>query len=444
VSFSPEALIARLAELEQQLAAPGRYVIAMSGGLDSTVLANALAAARTEHGKALLIIHIDHGLHAASASWAEHCQAVAKQLGIEFLLEHVDVDVSTGTGTEAAARQARYAALAGHMTSSDWCLSAHHQDDQGETLLLNLLRGSGPAGLSGMRPLRRLGAGWLVRPLLDVPRQALLDYANSAKLAWIDDPGNEEERFDRNFLRKRVVPVFEERWPHAARKFSRSAELAGDASDLLADLADLDLDTMGATVDRLPLKGLGALPRNRQNNVLRRAARLTGLPTPAAAHLQAIQSELLVARDDAMPLVSWPGGEARRYREHVYLLPALDDVSFEDGQALDELGQVIGPGLGSVRLARGGGPGLSDALLQAGLTIRRRRGGEKIKLSGQQHTRKLKKLLQEEHVVPWWRDRLPLVYAGDELVAVADLWLADSACTSPGAVIHWDERPNLY
>lgn len=448
MSFSPEALrdrlVDRLTELEALSVTPDRYVIALSGGLDSIVLAHALAATRARHGKNLLALHVDHCLHEASPTWAEHCRKFAEQLDIEFELEQVAVDKEVGAGLEAAARDARYAALANHMTSRDWCLSAHHQDDQGETLLLNLLRGSGPAGLAAMRPLRRLGSGWLVRALLDVPRQELEDYAEMAGLRWIDDPSNKEEAFDRNFLRNRVLPVIAERWPHAAARFGRSAELAGDATDLLADLADLDLASLGAVPGRVPVAGLRAMPQIRQNNLLRRAAQVMGLAVPANAQLRAIRDELLAAREDAEPLVRWVGGEARRYRDVLYLLPPFAAASFADGQHVDADGLAVGPGMGRLRLVADDTRARQERVELPGLTARRRRGGEKIKPKGHGHTRKLKKLLQDEGVVPWWRDQLPLVYAGDELVAVADLWLADSAFAASGARIQWDERPNLY
>ena len=201
---------------------------------------------------------------------------------------------------------------------------------------------------------------------------------------------------------------------------------------------------MGAVSTRLPVSALLALSPSRQRNLLRRAIRTSGLPAPAASHLQAILEELLPAREDAEPLVNWPGAEARRYRDTLYLLPAAAVASFESGKELSGKGVRIGPGLGELSLVAGQGPGLSEATVAAGLGLRQREGGEEIRPVGQTHTRKLKKLLQEEGVVPWLRDQLPLVYSGDTLVAVADLWMADDAAAENGLQIHWRARPQLY
>jgi len=444
VSFNAEALLQRLAELEQLASPPERYVVALSGGLDSMVLAHVLSVSRQQHGKSITAVHIDHQLRPESTNWAEHCKDFAKRNNIDFVVDVVKIDAAAGKGPEAAARDARYTALRKHVVGGDWLLSAHHQDDQSETLLLNLLRGSGPAGVAAMRSIRKFGDAWLARPLLDISRGELARYAEDEGLRWIEDPSNRERDFDRNFLRGDVLPLLQTRWPHASAKLARSATLARDAATLLTELADLDIESMAATSDRLPISALAALSPSRQRNILRRAIQTLGLPAPAASHLEEIVQRLLPARADAEPLVNWPGAEARRYRDTLYLLPAAADVSFESGQGLSDQGVRIGPGLGDLMLVSGVGPGLSDATVAAGLSLRKRTGGEEIKPVGQLHTRKLKKLLQEEGVVPWRRDQLPLVYSGDDLVAVADLWIADDAAAENGLRIHWQGRPQLY
>ena len=444
MSLTPGALSRRLAELEDVAGTPERYVIALSGGLDSTVLTHLLATSQPKHKKPILLVHVDHGLQAESQQWAEHCAGLARQLGLEIVLEQVTVEDGAGDGPEAAARTARYAALQKHVGSRDWLCSAHHQDDQGETLLLNLLRGSGPVGVAGMSMRRRCGKGWLVRPLLDISREDLQAYAEAEQLTWIDDPSNSDDGLDRNFLRTRVLPVLHERWPHAARKFARSADLARESAELLDVLADIDMDAMAASPERLSVAGLRSLSRDRQKNVLRRATRRAGLSTPAAVHLRVILDELLPARADAEPHLRWSGGEARRFRRHLYLLPEMAVASFRDGAPLTSADFDVGPGLGHLSLVQGGRPGLSPPVIQAGLRVRRRQGGEEIKPVGHAHTRKLKKLLQDEAVLPWRRNELPLIYAGDELVAVADLWLAESAVAEEGVAIEWVGRPNLY
>ena len=444
MSFNAKDLLQRLLELESLATPPKRYLIALSGGLDSTVLAHALAGARQQHGKALIAIHVDHRLHDDSRAWAEQCEQFATELGIEFLCEAVDVDVQAGDGPEAAARDARYMALAKHVSDGDWLLSAHHQDDQAETLMLNLLRGSGPAGLAGMRSMRQFSRGWLSRPLLGVSRDDLIAYATREKLRWIDDPSNEDVDFDRNFLRNEILPLITERWTGAVARISRSAELARDASNFLSELAQLDITSLGSVCNRLSVTGLRTLSTSRQLNLLRHAAKMSGLPVPATPQLLAIVEQLLPAREDAEPLVSWPGGEARRYRDTVYLQPNFSAADFEKGQPFGDGEVRIGPGLGTLALGSGDWPGLSEAVVAQGLCLQRREGGEEIQLPGQAHTRKLKKLLQEEGILPWHRQQLPLIFSDGRLVAVADLWIAAGALAEKGRSIQWRNKPDLY
>ena len=444
MSFDAADLLRRLAELEGLATPPKRFLIALSGGLDSTVLAHMLATTRQQHGKSLTAIHVDHRMQPDSQTWARHCERFAQELELEFVCEILSVDVDGGDGPEAAARDARYAALQTHVADGDWLLSAHHEDDQAETLLLNLLRGSGPAGLAGMRAMRSFANGWLTRPLLGVSRDELVAYAKREQLNWIDDPSNEDRGYDRNFLRREVLPLLRTRWAHAGARLARSAELARDSANLLTGLADIDIAASGGVCNKLSVATLAALSPSRQKNLLRRAAQVAGLSAPAAVHMQSIVEQLLPARKDAEPLVSWPGGEARRYRNTLYLQSTFRAANFESGTSFDVSGVPIGPGLGSLMLGPGDGPGLSEAILSQGLCLRRREGGEEIKPVDQTHTRKLKKLLQEEAVLPWLRDQLPLVYSGDQLVAVADLWVAADAVAENGPVIHWLDRPDLY
>ena len=356
----------------------------------------------------------------------------------------VAVDTSSGKGIEASAREARYAAFRALLNHGDWLLSAHHKDDQAETLLLNLLRGSGPAGLAGIGEVQPFGPAWLVRPLLSCSREDLRQYALAHDLEWIDDPSNEDRKFDRNFLRHEVFPVLRKRWPDASSRLRLSALLAGEAALLLDQLADADLQGLGERPDRLSVTGLRAHGKERQRNLLRYAVRELGLPPIPASALQSIITDLLPAREDAQPVVCWDGAEARRYRDQLYLL-SQPGASLSWGASSLTAGRVeLGPGLGLLRLEPGAERGLSDTVVEAGLELRQRAGGEEIKLLGQSHTKKLKKLLQEAGIVPWMRDRLPLVYSRDRLVAVADLWVADEAASSPGTAIRWDDRPALH
>jgi len=445
VTFGPDLLLARLDALETIAGKPGRYLVALSGGLDSTVLAHALAETRARHGKQLLAIHVDHQLQAEASRWNDYCRELAGRFGVEFRAERVAVDPASGSGLEAAAREARYAALASYVEAGDWLLSAHHRNDQAETLLLNLMRGSGPAGLAGIGTATPFAAGWLVRPLIDVSRTDLETYAAAHGLDWLDDPSNEDLRFDRNYLRHAVLPTLERRWPGVVERLARSADLAGEAASMLEQLAAIDLQGLGNRATRIDIEGLAKLPEARQRNLLRHAIRRAGLPLPGAARLATVIASVLQAKPDAQPLVEWPGGELRRYRGRLYLLPPLGEADWPpQGRALGQTPIALGEGMGTLRLEPGAPRGLSAATVERGLCVRMRTGGEQIRPAGQAHTKKLKKLLQDEGVVPWMRDRLPLVFAGDELVAVADLWVAAGATSEPGTTMHWDGRPELY
>jgi len=445
VNFGQETLLRKLAELADLAGRPGRYVIALSGGLDSTVLTHALATASDAHSTPVLAVYVDHGLQKESAAWSSHCAAFAATLDIDFLSVRADVDERSGQGPEAAARDARYAALQALLQAGDWLLSAHHKDDQAETLLLNLMRGSGPAGLAGIAEVRPFSLGWLVRPLLSVSRTELQNYAVENKLAWIDDPSNQDRQFDRNYLRHEVMPRLEARWPEVASRLKRSAMLAGEAAQMLDQLADADLQTLGDRPDRLALEALRALSSERQRNVLRYVVRELGMPSPPAAQLRSIVTDLIPARDDASPVVEWQGAAVRRYRDNVYVLAAAGrDADVASPQSVTDGHVQLAAGLGELSLEPGAGSGLAEKVVAQGLEVRYRSGGEEIQPLGRSHTRKLKKLLQEEGIVPWMRDRLPLLYSAGQLVAVGDLWIAADAASEPGTAVRWQNRPAIH
>ena len=222
-----------------------RWIVAYSGGIDSTVLLHALA--NSDSRIPVIAVYVDHGLDPESGRWGEHCAAFARTLGVEFKAMTVSVDDYPGSGPEAAARQARYTALISIVRTDDCLLSGHHENDQAETLLLNLMRGSGPAGLAGIGAAQAFGRGRLLRPMLGVPGDSIADYAARNQLSWLDDPTNVDSRFDRNFLRNDIIPVLTSRWPAVSNRLRRSAELVGEASELLDQLADIDLADCGPT-----------------------------------------------------------------------------------------------------------------------------------------------------------------------------------------------------
>lgn len=439
MSFDAERLLGILRGFETPALRPTRYLVALSGGLDSNVLLHALAASAERLDRPLAAVHVDHGLHPDSVRWARDAERFARSLGVDC--DILPVTVAGSGGPEAAARRARYAALESAMHPGDWLLSAHHQDDQAETLLLNLLRGSGPDGLGAMPALRPFGPGWLVRPLLDSPRADLEAYAAAAGLTWSDDPSNLEIAYDRNFLRHQVLPTIRARWPDAAGRLSRSAALHREAASLLKATADRALAELGEQPGQLPAEGFFSLPEGARASVLRRAVERSGLPQLTAAALAEILGSMKDAREDANPVVRWPGGECRRFREQLYFLLPVPEPEFAGRELLPGEPLELGAGFGTLALEMSAEGGIDPALAERGLTLRTRQGGERITPAGDPHRRKLKKLLQESGVYPWMREKLPLLYAGEELVVVADLWIAAGTARTPGYAVRWRGAP---
>lgn len=440
MAFTPEYLRRRLDELAGDGPAPSRLLVAFSGGIDSAVLLHALT--RTTVNAAITAVHVDHDLHPDSGNWVARCEAFARSRQLDFIAHRVRIE-DTGSGIEAAARDARYRYFESLLKDGDWLLSAHHEDDQAETLLLNLLRGSGVLGLAGIAGRRPCGNGFLVRPMLDVARSDIDDYARCEGIDWIEDPSNRDQRFDRNFLRNEVLPRLRERWPALSGRLRRSAELAGEANDLLGDLAALDLEQAGQP-HRLRLRVLRSLAPSRQRNLLRYALRELELPAPPSGRLQQIVDEVLTARPDAQPLVNWPGVEVRRYRDHVFLLQKSTVADPVKATLSPAAGVELEAGFGRLRLERSGESGIDPHIAEAGLEVCYRTGGERIRLNDDARRQKLKTLLQDAAVVPWLRARIPLLKAGGNLVAVADLWTDAAYVAENGYVVHWDDRPELH
>lgn len=414
-----------------------RWWIAYSGGVDSHVLLHLLAQFRGA-GKSppLAAIHVNHGLNPKADEWARHCATVCAQLGIELLVEKVAVVRDGGNGIEAAARAARYAAFEKHVRENELLLQAHHADDQVETLLLRLLRGSGLGGLAAIPGARALGRGQLLRPLLQTTRADILDYAQRHRLPWIEDDSNRDPHFDRNFLRLRVLPEFEQRWPAYRDTLMRVVEQAREAELLLDALAAEDFARTQAPPLCLDVAACLQLTPERRRNLLRYWLQRLALPLPSRAQLLQIEL-MLAARRDAEPCVQWPGAEVHRFRTALHALPPLPPLPGAVDRPWSPAAVCAIEGLGRLQAAAITGSGLRA---DRDYRIRSRRGGERCRPAGRAHSQTLKKLLQEHAVPPWLRDRLPLIYCGDELAAVADLWVCEgyvAAQGQPGWQLEW-------
>ena len=399
---------------------PGRCVwIALSGGLDSSLLVTLAADACRRHPRPLRALHVHHGLQAAADDFERHCRRLASRLGVPLWVELVDVDLCAGQGVEGAAREARYAAFARRLAPGETLWLAQHADDQAETLLLAALRGSGIRGLAGM-PVGRDGpGGHLARPLLGASRAALEVEARRLGLAWVEDPSNADERLDRNFLRRRVLPLLETRWPAATRRLARSAALAGEADGLLDELAALDIARLGDDPARLPAAGLLALSAPRCRLLIRHACQRLGLATPPARRLVSLLDQL-EARADGEVRVTWPGAEARVWRGHLYLLAPVEAGPLDDGRGGWSMAWPVewdGQAPLATPLGEWRGTLRRDDGAPVHLRVMPRRGGERLRLAGR-GSRDLKRLLQEFDVPPWERGRLLVVHHGEAAVAV--------------------------
>jgi tRNA(Ile)-lysidine synthase len=425
---------------------PPALCVAFSGGPDSTALLHALAQLPEARERGLRALHVDHGLHADSAVWARHCVDLCKALEVPLTVVRVEVDDSRGEGIEAAARRARRAAFAEHLQDDEWLALAHHRDDQVETVLLKLLRGAGPEGLGGMRALRPLGRGFLWRPLLEIPRESLRKYLSENELPCIDDPANGDPRFSRNVLRREILPRIAQHWPHADASILHAAQLCRATADYIDGAAQAALASLRRDANTLDITGWLALPGTLRAPVLDAWLHAGGFSAPPDASRAELAKQAANASEDSTPVVAWPDTEVRIWDGRLHAMPPLASPAADwhaqwNGAPL-ELPQDCGelclePKASSPTYT-------TNVALKPPLTVRFRRGGERIKPAGDPHTRELRDLFQQARMPPWQRMRCPLVYENDALIAVADLWTSGrgkaifDAC---GAWPHWD-RPD--
>jgi tRNA(Ile)-lysidine synthase len=438
--------------------------VALSGGLDSSVLLHLAHAYARAHDIELFAFHVHHGLSPNADAWLAHCERACAELGVQF--DHRRVSISkTGSGIEAAARKLRYAAL-GEMCQAHGVklmLTAHHLDDQAETVLLQLLRGSGPAGLSGMDAANHaaslLGNPELVmaRPLLPVSRADLEAYARDHGIAWIDDESNADPRYARNALRHQVMPMLAQAFPGFQQRFARSAAHAQSAQRLLTELAEQDLQASldGESID---VSKLRAMSLDRSYNMLRHWFATRGLNMPSTAWLTEMVTQLLEARDDAQLLVTHPECHIRRHRNRLFITPKLLDLAGmrdpDDEGVIEKHGesfvwrgeaQLAFPDYGGILHFEPAQTGFeADWLRAQPLVIDFRKGGERLKLAANRPTRSLKAHYQACDIPAWERSRLPIVSAVSELLFAAGLGM-DCRHVGEGGVqrisLRWESVP---
>nr|WP_319527459.1 tRNA lysidine(34) synthetase TilS [Pseudomonas laurentiana] len=422
-----------LASLAPWRSAPS-WCVALSGGLDSSVLLHLLVLLSRQHAlPPLRAIHIHHGLQAAADAWPQLCQQRCDALGIELQVIHVTV--APGASLEQGARDARYRAFTEALRPAEVLLTAQHREDQAETVLFRLLRGAGVRGLAAIPVQRPLGAGQLVRPLLAVGREELERYARQQGLEWVEDPSNTDRRFSRNYLRHDVFPALTRRWPQAALSLARSAVHLEEARVLLEELAQQDLAQARTdsgfewlALPSLDLPALRALSPARQRNALQ--CWLAGYTRLPDSRHWAGWEDLRDATEGSRALWRLTDGELHRCGERIWWLAGDWLKPQPPSQSWSDPGRPLA-------LIDNGCVRISGDAPQGVLQIRYRQGGETLHVPGRGQ-RDLKRLLNERHLPLFVRARLPLLFAGDRLLAVANL----PSLAQDGWQLHWSVPTN--
>jgi tRNA(Ile)-lysidine synthase len=412
------------------------FLIAYSGGLDSSVLLDLCAlGAGKEKRKRLVAVHVDHGLHPKSGQWAVHCERTCTGLGVGCRVLTPDLTVKPGRSLEETAREARYDALLQLMTGASVVLTAQHRDDQAETILLQLLRGGGLIGLSGMPESIAFGPGVLHRPLLRFPRRSIQAYADQHALQWIDDPSNVDTAHDRNYLRHEIIPRIKQRWRGMDKTLARSGKHCAAAQQIIdSQVGPWFESVIEKSRNTIVISRLRAFEEVQIRLILRHWIRQSGFRNPSEVNLERILSEAITAGPDRFPRIQWQEAEVRRYRGELYLSGPLG--TFDSGRVIrwSVRKPLAIADLGGALECRLSDPG-SDFPIEE-VTVRFRKGGESCRLSGRQGARGLKKVFQELAVPPWERDRIPLIYLGDDLAAIGDRLVCEPF-QRLGLQIHW-------
>ena len=434
--------------LKQQIQAQNikKICISLSGGVDSIVLLYALNQC-LDKVSSIRAIHINHNLVKNSQSWAEFCKKTCDQIQIQIDIHSVKVNTTEGFGIEAAARKARYQKLQGSIQDGEWLMTAHHQDDQLETVLLRMARGTGIEGLQGIQKQFNFGRGNIIRPLLDISKNEILGYARQKNLDWVEDTSNKETYFDRNFLRMKVIPTLKERWPAFSSSISRLSDISSQTSILLKELAEQDLGlnypTKNLDTEIFKNKSIG-----RVINIIRFMILKNEMSVPSMKVLNSGVNTLLNPKS-VNPSMVWDNYCIKRYLDKLYFLQLselqpnqsneLMNWSIDEPLVLDENGSTL-----AATIAKG--KGLSLKKCNKNLDVQFRQGGESIRPVGHKITKKLKKLFQENHILPWVRDKIPLLYKKNELIGVGDLWFNQNYVASKeeeGFIVNWTRNINI-
>ncbi|CAD6511742.1 tRNA lysidine(34) synthetase TilS [Candidatus Profftia tarda] len=434
------------ARIQMQIASKitgySHLMVAFSGGLDSTVLLHALIELRIKTFPDLKLhaVHVHHGLSPHADSWADHCKLVCREWMVQLNVVKVNIDSKLG-GVEAAARNKRYWAIANTMNKQDILLTAHHLDDQSETFFLALKRGSGPAGLSAMASCITFFNSQHIRPLLDISRAQLEEYAKYKNIKWIEDYSNQDNRFDRNFLRLEVIPNLRNRWPHFTKAVARSAKLCAEQEDLLDELLQESLKALTNKDTSININGLLQISEAKRYAILRRWIAYFKVMPPSKKQLQRVWFEVAMARLDAKPQLKLGEYQIRRYHQHLYLLPMLTVLKEKVIQWNPDTILLLPDGLGTLQLDH------------RGICVRQPKVNEVVSLRftahsriciiNRTHSKQIKKIWREHNIPPWERERTPMLYYGEELIAILGICITkngEAMVHEPFWKINWTKN----
>ena len=422
-----------------------KFTIALSGGVDSMVLLDLLSKAKRS-SDVIKAIHINHNLHESSKEWVDFVKDVCKKYKLPLIIESINPK-QEGFGLEAEAREQRYKKFKEIILDNECLLTAHHLDDQIETTLFRIFRGTGLDGLRSIRKKAKFGKGLLCRPLINIPREAIEQYAKLNDIKWIEDPSNKNIDFDRNYLRNNIIPSIKKRWPNVQKTITRLSSLAENNQKLLHELAKEDI----GEIEKFNVLDIGILSNKsslRINNIFRFMILKNKMGIPSLKVLENGIETLINAKSDS-PIITWDGFSIRRYKNTLYFFnPDLKQDEIRPLKMKWFIDQTInlGGNRGSIQARFIKGQGIALNKCPKSLEIKYRKGGEQIKPSGHKITKSLKNLFQENNVLPWVRDQIPLFYLDEELISVGDLWFNQDYKAKEqedGFLISWDRNIDI-
>ena len=419
-----------------------KFLLAFSGGVDSVVLLDLLVNVLKE-SDALRIIHINHNLNEHSNDWAQFSSEICEKYDLPLICESVEPK-RHGKGLEADARELRYQSFRDVIQDDEYLLTGHHQDDQMETLLYRIFRGTGIDGLRAIRREIKFGKGFLYRPMLNISREKIEEYAQLKNLKWIYDSSNDDSSYDRNFLRKDIIPSIKKRWPSVENKVSRLSVIAEQNQLLLNELAIEDVGHL-KNYNHLDIETLSEKSYPRIINIFRFMIKKNNMSVPSMQVLNEGIKTLMHSKSKS-PSMTWNDNTIRRYKHRLYFLnSALNSPNDLSNEMSWDIKKTInlGKNLGSIQARFLNGEGISLNRCPSNLAIKYRKGGEEIKPSGHKITKSLKNLFQENNVLPWVRDKIPLIYVDQELISVGDLWFNQdfkASANEDGFLITWDKK----